>query len=526
MPKQQLNSLGHKHRRKRKDKRPLVFAILVSFVIYTLFWVATLVNFDDHLTSGDLLQQQKDILLSSFQVTKSDGLNSSVDDRQVEDEPPSPYLTMYGEHRAIQLLASLPGWLQGYTKWNQQATSNQETAKYLALMCLPKDNTCGGLSDRFRSLLFWLLIAKATDRVLCFHWVKPFPLETFLETTKVGIDWRCPSDISNFINPAVPTTSQRKLQVYYFRDCQETSKHPAEPLVPCTQREFKNLLTSNDTFAIARMSGNTIEGINDMNLFAQRHSYIEMMPVINQWQHPDMIGDIFRAFFKPVKSLAQRVNATMTKLGLVENEYVSVHVRARYPVPALGFKREKGQRELVDKSGVLQFEGVAKKHLVSVMDNAIKCGNILAPKLPIFFASDHHNTTKYAISHNFTGQDGRSFRPVALENDKMPMHMDVVEFQQFQLADFSSIFEDLLIMGGSKCVSHGAGSFGSFGAGLTGNRCRAVHRNFRGTPQKCPNDRGEQKKMIIVENEMLFKELPGGDWSGKKLKCNISTILE
>ena len=63
-------------------------------------------------------------------------------------------------------------------------------------------------------------------------------------------------------------------------------------------------------------------------------------------------------------------------------------------------------------------------------------------------------------------------------------------------------------MGGSKCDAHGVGSFGSFGAGLAGNRCRTVHRKSIGYIVPCPNERGVQRSIAIDANEMLFQNKP------------------
>ena len=79
----------------------------------------------------------------------------------------------------------------------------------------------------------------------------------------------------------------------------------------------------------------------------------------------------------------------------------------------------------------------------------------------------------------------------------MPVHLGIREFESINYSDFYSIFEDLLIMGGSRCVAHGIGSFGSFGAGLAGNRCRAIHRIHSGGSLKCPNDRVDISPIVI-----------------------------
>ena len=66
---------------------------------------------------------------------------------------------------------------------------------------------------------------------------------------------------------------------------------------------------------------------------------------------------------------------------------------------------------------------------------------------------------------------------------------------------FYPLFEDLLIMEGGSCVAHG---LGSFGAGLNGNRCRAVHRKFTVAPIKCPNNDTNIEFGPITNNELIF----------------------
>eukprot|EP00957_Ditylum_brightwellii_P156351 11900726-Ditylum_brightwellii.AAC.1 len=57
-------------------------------------------------------------------------------------------------------------------------------------------------------------------------------------------------------------------------------------------------------------------------------------------------------------------------------------------------------------------------------------------------------------------------------------------------------------MGGSKCIAHGIGSFGSFGAGLIGNECRAVHRIGNGNQEKCPNNRADKNMCALNQTEI------------------------
>eukprot|EP01083_Nonionella_stella_P021103 58520_1 len=201
----------------------------------------------------------------------------------------------------------------------------------------------------------------------------------------------------------------------------------------------------------------------------------------------------------------------MANLGLVENEFVSTHVRARYPTGRL--LQIVGNLKF-DKDGGLGFDGKVKAYLIPIIRNALECAQLLTPKpdFKIFLVSDHNEATNYAISNDFNVWNSGhkvNVRPVGVNRLEESLHME--GHHESNVADFYPIFEDLLIMGGSRCVSHGIGSFGSFGAGLIGNRCKSIHRKHDGSIISCPNDRAALDPVVINATEMIFGEKPGGE---------------
>jgi hypothetical protein len=228
------------------------------------------------------------------------------------------------------------------------------------------------------------------------------------------------------------------------------------------------------------------------------------MPNLVNADFPDMMENVFRVMFEPVPKLAQQINSTMAKLDLIENKYVSVHVRTRYPVSRLKFTVGNGTLDF-DKAGGMDFNRRGtKQYLVSIMTNAIDCVNILSPNLKVLIATDHNDATNYAISNDFSfGKNANTHivRPVGIHRDEEPPHVEGNHVN----ADFTSVFEDLLMMGGSKCVAHGIGSFGSFGAALAGNRCRAIHRLHNGHSKQCPNLLTSPDPVTFNSTEMLFE---------------------
>jgi len=400
------------------------------------------------------------------------------------------YLTMYGPHRTEESFAALPKWLRNYFEWHGEQTRNlSNETKYIVLMC-HGIKKCGGVSDRLRPLPFYLLYASLVPRVLCIHWTKPFGLENYLvppvDATGRVVDWRCPADVSSKYNKEasfnVDYTAHKALDLGFL------------------EQDIKRMRKMRDKYVSLDLKHHSIARINAANFLFQSYTYANKMPCISQWQFVDLMGDIFRVMFEPVSVLAQSINNTMASLGLRENEYISVHVRSRY-----------GKRfSKFDKGGGLKFTGGWKRLLVPITKNAISCANLLSTNSTIYFASDNHEVVKYAITLDITLDKGSHARPVGIHRDNEPLHSDG-SHPESQISDFFPMFEDLLIMGGSKCVAHGVGSFGAFGAGLSSNRCRAIHRKYNGSPVVCPNDRTEleclntthfHKSKILFDSEI------------------------
>ena len=415
------------------------------------------------------------------------------------------FLTMYGEHRVPDAMDQLPIWLKEYIAWHKiQTQTRSNNTKYVVIFC-PKD-FCGGLSDRMRPIPFFLLFASMVSRVFCIYYEQPQTLENFLEPPSNGIDWRCPAEVGSLITKQQEIDSKRTkhrknrkkqeqpFPIYNIDRCDKENK-----IIPCVESKIKWIKENEDRqFLGIQLLSNDVTSINNSLYLFQRQSYINKMPSIDRWDFAVSMNHIFRVMFKPVRPLAIRVNNTMAALGLKENQYSSVHTRCRYPVyPVV---RDQGKQ--VDKGGGMKFEGKTKDLLIEIMNNAIKCAYQLDQTHPIYFASDHDDATEYMITHDTTvdKNGGIKVRPIGVKRDAEPLHLGNLETaSQHKVEEFYSIFEDLLIMGGGTCVSHGVGSFGSFAAALTGTNCRAIHRKFTGGLVTCPNDRGDRRLVNITE---------------------------
>ncbi len=426
----------------------------------------------------------------------------------------SSYLTMFGEHRVKPALEQLPRWLSDYFAWHQDQVANaNDDTKYLVVTCLGKDRHCGGFSDRFRGLPCLLFVASKVNRVLCIYWSKPFGLEHLLQPPKGGMDWRCPAEFDSMVDKTKRSTTGQKFKhnlMYGYGTMMN-----GEEGTQVTALMISKIKKNHEKYTGISYTNQGIHKINSANNVFNAYSYRERMPIADKWFHVDLSEHIYRVMFEPIEPIARSINATMTRLGLVENNYTAVHVRGRYPTRRLHYIMGPGNKAKDHDKGNTDslFEGKYKEYLVKLANNALDCGSRLNPDNQLFFISDSADLTNYVLENPVTlGQDkklkipGRIYQPISFgERDKINHLNKNMGAEEIKYADYYPIIEDLLIMGGSNCVAHGVGSFGAFGASLSGNRCRALHQNPDGGMIECPNAR--QFKFIKTIDESYL--LPG-----------------
>lgn len=494
------------------NRRPIMRFSLHEFMILFLVALSLTCIFEQYLVMNYLdreYQTSHDAypifnhngtkgILSASTITGNVSPQLSLNPRAQDNA----FLTMYGAHRVPDSTRRLPKWLQNYVTWHRNQTLHASNdTQYVILTCMPKDAFCGGLSDRLRPLPVFLLFASMVPRVLCIHYLEPQQLENFLQPPPNGLDWRCPSEISTLFDESKESSKQDVISAYNIDRCNSENK-----IVSCMETKIKYMRNDKRKYLVIKLVSNDVLSIQNALSLVQRHSYVSNMPTIDNWNFVDFFGDLFRVMFEPIQPLAIRINQTMRRLGLAENQYSSVHTRCRYPV----YPVARHQGKAVDKGGGMQFVNKTKEALIEIMQNAVKCAYLLEPNIStIYFASDHDDATRYMISHDVPLGNGKFVQPVGIDRDNEPLHMGNLEDSHLHKAhEYFSIFEDLLIMGGSKCVSHGVGSFGSFGAALAGNKCRAIHRKFTGGAVACPNDRA-RRHIVPITGDVLFGKMTG-----------------
>ena len=160
----------------------------------------------------------------------------------------------------------------------------------------------------------------------------------------------------------------------------------------------------------------------------------------------------------------------MNELDLFPSMYSSVHLRMKYPIGNV-------------KENTFSFEK-HKNQIMGWSKNAVNCAAQLHPNATSFYVtSDNNDTVGYLLEDSPFAKHYRE----AFANKKMTLiklvardystEVEHVAFSNTKEADgFMNVFEDMMILGLGKCVSHGLGGYGRLGAALSGGVCATAHR--------------------------------------------------
>ncbi|KAL3801472.1 hypothetical protein HJC23_000910 [Cyclotella cryptica] len=317
----------------------------------------------------------------------------------------------------------LPDWVKQYTRWHKkqrqrylEAIKNNSTAddiRFLISRCLINDH-CGGASDRLQDMPYNLMIANQTQRVLLIKWEKPALLEHYLVPPEGGIDWTI----------------------------------------------FDGMFKDGENW---HLKGKEI-GQDRIVSTIRRDS---AAPIFRKYENEEVGHKIL--LFTPSAELSDRFTTKMTELELFPSMYSSVHLRVKYPVGGIN-------------EHTFSFERYKSK-IIGWANNAVNCAAELHPNATIYVTADNNDTVGYLLEDSPFAKHYRD----ATKNNRTPLiklvardysiENEHVAFSTNTEADgFMGVFEDIMIMGLGKCVSHGLGGFGRLGAALSGAVCAIAHR--------------------------------------------------
>jgi len=331
----------------------------------------------------------------------------------------------------IQLIPKPPAWVKSYFDWHaiqreeflNTTNATRTNTKCLIIIC-HRNQHCGGIADRLKSLPYYLRFAGQTNRLLFIKWEK-FNLEDFMQPPQNGFDWRLPS----FINITQVIDYQGSL-IALMND-KDHELHDKQYLFLSTHLEHKH-----------------------EKEFGFKQTQIESLHRV-----------ILKYFFEPADELQIQIKNTMDKLGLIHKNYVSAHYRS--DDQSFHATHEALSNDVIDEK--TEYE----------INNAIQCavekGNNMS--MPCYFTSSNARNVKYVLQDSpFASNRNPPVKVIGIESQRIhsehPGSNDYYEQQDHDPSELYPIFIDLWIMAYSKCVAFGNLGFGRLGARLTGGYCQ------------------------------------------------------
>jgi hypothetical protein len=364
---------------------------------------------------------------------------------------------------------TLPEWMSTYAKWHARQRrqfdhDGDEEVLFMVVVCL-KGTECGGVSDRIRSLPYWLVLAERTGRVLLIHWNKKYALEDFWMPPRNkggggggGLDWTIPK---HFLakDPFQSSCLQHKAKII---------------------REFED--ESNHQFLM-----NTLRGRERVICVQTRQ---DLTPLVAQQQPQQQgpftnnsraIAQVFQQLFTPTDSLQEFINNTINQqLGMQPGEpFLAAHVRATYPLES---KAGRVWPTWEEHSDLMKVWGA---NAVDRVIATYQQQNPHSKTPPVYVASDSAPLVQYlkASSSSFISNDnndnnnnGSSVIILGMDGSMPRYHIELDTANKSKI-DMFPVFFDLWMLSHSQCVSYGIGSYGKLGARMAGMGCTVQHRS-------------------------------------------------
>jgi len=325
--------------------------------------------------------------------------------------------------------AAIPQWARDYIAWHsiqRKYHLNDPSTRFLTVAC-HNPGFCGGISDRLKSMPYYIEVANQTRRVLFIKWQK-YNLEDFLLPREGSLDWRLPDGID--IGSKPDATSHE------IKEVLDNPKHPLN--------RKKNLIVQANT-----------------NLYNPKNFITE--------ERPTGLGsysNIMDLLFVPIPALTMAIRKAMDSLGLINKQYVAAHYRT-----------------LADSHTEVNDKSIAESH--RAIDCAVQtAGNDTT--VPIYFAASKTKFVEYILKDSpYARQRNPPVKVVGLDN-LVRLHSDKTGIGYNDPRDLYPAFVDLWLLKYSKCVSYGHLGFGKFGHDLSGEDC-GIHHIHYGLGNKCPS---------------------------------------
>ena len=340
--------------------------------------------------------------------------------------------------------SKLPNWMKEYFDWHNAQVSkinscNYQDYRYMVLRCSNEERKCGGLSDRIKSVPFFIALAAKSKRIFMIRWQRPTKLEEFLLPNE--IDWSFPDWMYN------ETGFQKQRE--FHRSGRMIHKH--------VDHNTTTLFLEGKIQSFQGGSNQYYELDSELDEKKEYNAtYVNVTGDWSGWEDYQVIfHDLWQALFEPAPPIAQRIKDRMASAGLVTDEFAASHYRAFYA-------------KETNKAAVEEEE------LERKAENALNCASQGLPGHPIYFASDSQFAVQFARNMTATHPERKI---VTFDSDEEALHLDKMElWTSGKISDFYPTFVDLLIMSKAKCMARGIGGFGMFASLISSDPyCEIAH---------------------------------------------------
>ena len=329
----------------------------------------------------------------------------------------------------------LPQWLISYLEWHN--TVRSDPAVFAQAHVLIVDAGVGGLGDRLKHLPYYMLLASKHSRVLLIHWNKDCGIEEFFQPNV--IDWRTPPHL---LDSAIRLNKGG-------RDFWKDYEH---------QFIDDKQLEVNKSHRVLQVFGNHL-------------SLTKGQPQVPQASNNDrrVFKHIFQSLFKLSDPVQELLLSTKKEIGL-GNDYVGVHLRARYPGISKVLDTAGGQ---IDLNGITNVTPQVKQEILKLSSHAIQCTRAAAgdKDAQVYFASD----TVLAMKLQHEQDD----RVVHLKTDQERVHFGASRAASSkgpQCSQYYPAIVDLWLLSQAKCIGFGVGGYGALATMMSDFECWIIHQ--------------------------------------------------
>ena len=359
-----------------------------------------------------------------------------------------------------------PIWLSEYIEWHKKIRSDENLFQSSNILLV--DQGTGGLGDRLKSLPYFLWLAAKHDRLLMIYWNTQCTIQEFLQPNTIDWSINVTKYRDDILLKAVRLNRVGDNNDYFRHlvDDAEMEQHKSERVL----QMFGNHQTLTKGLAMVVRASN-----NDKRIF--EYAFANLFRLANQVQ--------------------ELLEKTMKEIGLDDQEYIGVHLRARYPSISPVFT---AGGENIDGVGIKNATKEVKDELMKLSGHAIQCTRMAhgGSNQFVYFASD----TLLVMEMQHQSDKKVVYLPSTQERSHF-------SHGETSCSAYYPALIDLWILSQAQCIGAGVGGYSMLATMMNGFKCYTFHQ-FNSMLREC-----------FTEEDNFFIGV-----DGKMPECLLSPTLE